>query len=125
MAGDNLLDVVEELRTLVSEFRRLLYGDQASRFPGLVADLDTLKSRLDRVETDVHGLKSKRPVIGMWVGGFIAFVMAIGFAGVAMQNANTTANIFDMPVPLAVILGVCLLLLSLLMFLGGFGWLEK
>jgi hypothetical protein len=125
MATDNLLDVVDELRTLVAELRRLLYGDQASRFPGIVADLDMQKARLDRLTMDMEKLKSKRPVVVMWIGGFWAFVAAIVLIGISFVNASTPANIWDMPPMLAAIFAAGLTALSLFMFIGGFGWLDK
>jgi len=125
VAGDNLLDVVDDLRILVAELRRLLYGDQASRFPGIVADLDAQKSRIDRVEADIRHIKSKRPVVAMWIGGFLAFVAAVLLSMVALVNASTPANLWDMPVTFAAVCAAGLTALSLIMFLGGFGWLEK
>lgn len=125
MATDNLLDVVDELRTLVGELRRLLYGDQASRFPGLVADLDMQKTRIDRLTMDMDRMKSKRPVVVMWIGGFLAFVAAVVLIGVALTNAATYANIWDLPPMLAATIAAGLVALSLIMFIGGFGWLDK
>ena len=125
MASDNLMDVVEELKDLVAELRRLLYGDMATRSSGLVADFDKHDRRIATLETEVTRLRNRRPVVGMWIGGFIAFVVAIVLIGIAFVNYASDANLLDMTPPLAGGLAAFLCAVSLVMFLGGFGWLDR
>ena len=125
MASDNLLDVVDELRQLVGELRRLMYGDTATRSSGLIADFERHERRITTLEADVVRLKNRKPIVGMWIGGFVAFVTAIVLAAVGFINAVTPANMLDMPPLLSWSLAGCLTVVSLVMFLGGFGWLTS
>ena len=50
MSDDNLFDVVEQLRVLVADFKRALYGDQATRSPGLLSQLEGHEERQRRIE---------------------------------------------------------------------------
>jgi heme/copper-type cytochrome/quinol oxidase subunit 4 len=60
----------------------------------------------------------------MWIGGFIAFAAAIVLTGVGFVNYVSHANLMDMSPLLAWSIAACLTVVSLVMFLGGFGWLE-
>lgn len=124
MASDNLLDVVEELRSLVGELRRLMYGDTATRSTGLIADFERHERRITALEADVVRITNRKPVVGMWIGGFVAFTAAIVLTAVGFVNAVTPANMLDMTPLLAWSIAACLTVVSLVMFLGGFGWLS-
>lgn len=125
MASDNLLDVVDELRQLVGELRRLMYGDTATRSSGLIADFERHERRITALEAEVVRLKNRKPIVGMWIGGFVAFVTAIILTAIGFINAVTPANMLDMSPLLSLSLAGCLTVVSLVMFLGGFGWLTS
>lgn len=125
MATENVMDLVDELKDLVAQMRELLYGNDKTRNSGLVRDFEHHERRIAALEADVVKLKNRKPVIGMWIGGFIAFAGAVAVTGVGFVNFASHTNMLDMSPPLAWGIAACLTVVSLVMFLGGFGWLES
>lgn len=124
MASDNVLDVVEELRQIVGEFKRILYGDQAARTNGLVVEFGDLRREVASIKEDLHRLKSRRPVVWLWIGGYVAFVAAVAFGVVAGLNMIGEPDLWGLPVSVSVFLALFCATVALFLFLGGFGWFD-
>jgi hypothetical protein len=124
VGSDNVLDVVEELREIVGEFKRILYGDAAARTNGLVVEFGDLRREVASIKEDLHRMKSRRPVIGLWVGGYVAFVAAVAFGVVAGLNLVGARELWSLPAPVAVFLATFCALVALFLFMAGFGWID-
>jgi VIT1/CCC1 family predicted Fe2+/Mn2+ transporter len=117
MASDNLLDVVERLEAAVADFRRLLYGDQATRSSGMITEFEGLRRRVEQLET-------RRPRAGLWVIGYLTFMAAAVCAIVGTVNAVVGTSLLDISPVLAFVLSVILAIAALVLFVTGFGWFE-
>lgn len=125
MASDNVLDVIDELREIVGEFKRILYGDTAARTNGLVVKFDDLHRDVQALRDDVHRLKNRRANVWMWVAGYVSFSASVAFGVVGMINLIDNHNVLGLPAAVALWLAAVLAGLALMLFLGGFGWLDR
>lgn len=126
MADDNLFDVVEELRTIVADFKRALYGDPATRSAGLLSQLDSHAERLQRIEQKIERIEGRRranPVA--WTAGYISFCVAVVFAIAALLNQLQGHHLLGIPAEVATWLAVLFSASALILFIVGFGWFEK
>jgi hypothetical protein len=125
MATDNLFDVVQELREIVADLKRTLYGDHATRSTGLLTEFDSLNQRVASLERDVTRLKNKRPSIPTWVAGFLVFWAGELAAIVALINLVPGFNIFGISSTAAMWLAIVFGASALALFIAGFGWLDR
>ena len=126
MADDNLFDVVEELRTLVADFKRALYGDTATRSPGLLSQLESHEVRLRQLEQRMDRLEEKRKANPIaWTAGYISFCVAGVFGIAALLNQLQEHHLLGIPADVASWLSVLFAGLALVLFIVGFGWFEK
>lgn len=125
MANENLLDIVERLDRIVTDLKLALYGSPEARSTGLFAEFDMLRTRVSQLERDVEAQKARRPNIWLWVVGYWSFIAAAAFGAVAMLNTATDLNLWDAPTPLAATLAIFFAVGALVLFLLGFGWLER
>lgn len=125
MANENLLDIVERLDRIVTDLKLALYGSPEARSTGLFAEFDTLRTRVERLERDVEAQKQRRPNVWLWVAGYWSFVAAVAFGAVALLNTATDLNLWDAPTPLSGAIAAFFAVVALVLFLLGFGWLDK
>ena len=123
MPSDNVLDVVEDLRRLVTELRRLLYGEPP-RVLGMVAEFDAQTRRIQELEKEVAKLKSRRASPLMFTAGYVSILTAIAFTTISAVNFASDSNVLDIPWLLAGGLAIILYVAALPMLIGGFGWWE-
>lgn len=123
-ANENIFDILDELRQLIDQLRMIVYGDKTSRYPGMVDEVGRLQSRIEHAEMEIEKLKRRRPNVPLWVAGFLSFVISVSLLGVSFVNFSSKVNIFDMTPFLAAGLAVFFVAVSLVLFLGGFGWLD-
>jgi hypothetical protein len=124
MAQENLFEVVDRLQGIVDELRKLLYGDDNTRVVGIVKEFDLLRRDVAALHDEVERLKRRRPNIWLWVLGFLMFSAGVTFGMVGLFNLDG-GHIFDLPATVALWLAGVLTMMSLLLFLGGFGWLDR
>lgn len=124
MASDNVLDVLEELREIVGEFKRILYGDTAARTNGLVVEFGDLRRDVQALRDDVHRLKNRKPNVWLWVMGYLSFAASVTFGVIGILNLAGHA-VFGLPAAVALWLAAALGGMALVLFLGGFGWLDR
>ncbi len=126
MADDNLFDVVEDLRTIVADFKRALYGDPATRSQGLLSQLDSHAERLQRIEHKVEEIeRSRRANPGAWTAGYVSFCVAVVFAIAALLNQLQGHHLLGIPAEVATWLAVLFAGSALILFIVGFGWFER
>jgi hypothetical protein len=125
MASDNLFDVVQELRDIVADLKRTLYGDHATRSTGLLSEFDGLRRDVESLKQDVQKVKSKKPSIPTWVAGFLVFWAGMLSAIVALINLVPGFDIFGISSTAAMWLAIVFGLSALLLFVTGFGWLDR
>lgn len=126
MSDDNLFDVVEQLRVIVADFKRALYGDQATRSPGLLSQLESHEGRLQRLEQRADKLEQRRrdnPIA--WTAGYVSFCVAGVFAITALLNQLQGHHVLGMPFEVATWLAVVFAALALVLFIVGFGWFDR
>ncbi len=126
MADDNLFDVVEELRSIVADFKRALYGDPATRSQGLLSQLDSHAERLQRIEQKIERMEGSRrenPVA--WTAGYISFCVAVVFAIAALLNQLQGHHLLGIPPEVATWLAILFSASALVLFIVGFGWFER
>ena len=126
MADDNLFDVVEDLRSIVADFKRALYGDTATRSPGLLSQLEGHEQRLQSMEQRVQRMEERRranPIA--WTAGYISFCVAVVFSIAALLNQLQGHHLLGIPPEVAVWLAVLFAASALILFIVGFGWFER
>lgn len=124
MASDNILDVVDELRQIVADLKRTLYGDQATRSPGVLSEFDGLRKDVRTLQDDVKQIKSKRPNVGAWILGYFSFCAGIALCVIAFLNSVDSHNVFGMPAGIALWMGALFAVGALFLFMWGFGWFD-
>lgn len=124
VGDDNLLDVIRDLRGVVTDLKRVVYGDQVARIPGLLEAFDQQQRRIETLETDVKTLKNRRPMVWIWVLGYLSFIAAWALGAVAMTNRISHLNLLDLPFGFAAILASVLAIVALVLFVAGFGWMR-
>ena len=126
MTDDNLFDVVEELRTIVADFKRALYGDPATRSQGLLSQLDSHAERLQRIELKLSQMeRSRRANPVAWTVGYVSFCVAVVFAIAALLNQLQGHRLLGIPSDVATWLSVLFAGSALVLFIVGFGWFER
>lgn len=123
--ADNVLDMMEQLREIVGEFKRILYGDSAARTNGLVVEFGDLRRDVQTIKDDLARLKTKRHNIWLWVAGYLAFAASVTFGVIGILNQVDGHNVWGLPAPLALWLAAVMAGAALVLFLGGFGWLDR
>lgn len=123
MATENILEAVDRIEAAVGKFERILYGDPPARPNGLLVEFEGLRRDVQGLREDVHRLQN-RPNVLLWVAGFAAFVAAMAFGMVGFMNLTAGHEVWNLPGSVGLWLAGMFVLVSLLLFLGGFGWLD-
>jgi hypothetical protein len=123
--AENLIEAVERLELVIGRIERLMYGEPPGRPGGLLAEVEGLRRDVQGLREDVHRLKSRRPNIWVWAGGYLVFLVSGAFALVGAVNQVLASRLWDIPPVVAMWLAVMLAGGALIMFLGGFGWLDR
>jgi hypothetical protein len=124
MATENILEAVDRIEIAVNRFERILYGDPPARPNGLIVEFEGLRKDVQGLRDDVHRLQNKRPNVLLWVAGFAAFVVSMSFGMVGFVNLAGNHEVWNLPGPVALWLAATFAVVALLLFLGGFGWLD-
>ncbi len=131
MADPSLYDTISRLEALVDDLRKLLHGDANTRAGGLIAEFDAQRAEIQlqrreihTIREDIERLRRRRPIVWLWLTGFLCFAIAAGLMVLAGVNGATEANWLDAPPGFAVFLSGFFLFLSAPLFLAGFGWLD-
>jgi hypothetical protein len=125
MASDNLFDVVQELRDIVADLKRTLYGDHATRSTGLLTEFDGLRRDVESLKQDVQKVKNKKPSIPTWTAGFLVFWAGELAAIVALINLVPGFYLFGVSSTAAMWLAIVFGASALVLFIAGFGWLDR
>ncbi len=125
MAGDNLFEAVERLEQVSARLERILYGDKDARRSGLIDEFEGLRRDVQRLNEDVQRIKAKRPNMWMWILGYLSFAASVTFGVVGILNQIDGHNVWGLPAAVAMWLAAMLAAGALLMFLNGFGWLDR
>ncbi len=123
--AENVLDMVEQLREIVGEFKRILYGDSAARTNGLVVEFGDLRRDVQAIKDDIQRLKTRRHNIWLWVAGYLAFAASVTFGVIGILNQVDGHNVWGLPAAVALWLAAVMAGAALILFLGGFGWLDR
>ena len=124
MATENILEAVDRIEAAVSKFERILYGDPPARPNGLLVEFEGLRRDVQSLHEDVHRLQNRRPNVLLWVAGFAAFMAAMIFGMVGFMNLTAGHDVWNLPGGVGLWLAGMFALVSLLLFMGGFGWLN-
>jgi hypothetical protein len=124
-SGDNLFEVVEQLREIVADLKRTLYGDHATRATGLLAEFDALRRRVESVEEDVERIRSKRPNVGSWVTAYVLFCVAMVFLAAGMINLFVGHDALGLEPAVAFWLSAAAVVVAGVLFAVGYSWLDR
>jgi hypothetical protein len=108
---------------VVEQLNRAMYGEPASRSPGLFDKIDTLSKELEKLSEKLERIENRRPNPLSWTLGYISFLIAGIFAVVAISNLLPRYEILNLPPELAAILAIVGAGVALYFFLTGFGWI--
>jgi hypothetical protein len=125
MASDNLFEVVEQLREIVADLKRTLYGDHATRSTGLLSEFDVLRRRVEAVEAEQQRIRNKRPNVGSWVTAYVLFCGAVIFAAAGIVNVSVDHNALDVEPAAAFWLAAGLVVIAGVLFAVGYSWLDR
>lgn len=132
MANDNLYEVVGELREIVSDLKRALYGDAATRSKGLMSELDGLRSDVtalqvdvQRLQVDVQRLQAQRPKVASWIAGYVVFCLFLVFLIAGIVNRAASHDAFGLPADTALGLAVLAAVAACVLFIVGFDWVRR
>jgi hypothetical protein len=123
--ADNLIATVERLEVVTAKFERMLYGEPPERPGGLIAEFQALRDDVRKLDADMQRLKSRRTNVWLWIMGYLTFAAGVTFGVVGLLNLIDGHNVLDIPSPVGLWLAAILTMGSLIMFLGGFGWLDR
>jgi hypothetical protein len=110
---------------VVEQLNRAMYGDKASRSPGLFDKIDELTFGLNRLNDKLEAIEAKKPDVTKWTIGYFAFCIGGVFAVIAILNNVPDRMFYNIPAELAATIAVALGAIALYFFLSGFGWLGK
>jgi hypothetical protein len=110
---------------IVEQLNRAMYGDPASRNPGLFDKIDELTKGLDRLNQKLEEIEDRKPDPTKWTIGYIAYCIGGIFAVIAVVNQIPHHEILNMSPEMAATIAVVLGAIALYFFLSGFGWLGK
>jgi hypothetical protein len=119
---ESLYATVKKLSDLVEQFRTLLHGDEKTRTGGILAEIDAQRSTMLALERRIN--RMHRPIIWLWLLGFVSFFLATALLIVAAINGATGANWLDVPPTLAGSLALFFAIVSATLLIAGFGWLS-
>lgn len=118
-------DVLEDLRGIVADLKRCLYGDAATRSTGLLNEFDSLRRDVNALRQDVEAVKNHGPNVIAWTAGYIAFCAAGVFTIAALMNQIPGHEVMGIPGPIATWLALVLAGAALALFLIGFNWFDR
>jgi hypothetical protein len=110
---------------IVEQLNRAMYGEPASRQPGLFDKIDSLTLGLDRLNQKLEAIEERKPDVTKWTIGYITFCLGGIFAVIAILNNVPGHQAYNVPTELAATIAVVLGAIALYFFLSGFGWLGK
>ena len=125
MASDNLFDAFEEQRELSAQLRRIVFGDPPAHPVGLLERMEQLDKRLEDIGHKLQRVEQQRPNIWLWVGGYCAFILSGWFAMAAFWSLDALRAALALPASVAVGMALLFAVAALLMFVAGFGWLDR
>jgi hypothetical protein len=108
---------------IVEQLNRAMYGEPASRSPGLFDKIDSLTMELGRLNQRLDRMERKKHSVSSWTTGYISFCASGIFAVIAIFNLIPRTTILDIPVEFATFLALVLAAVALYFFLTGFGWI--
>jgi hypothetical protein len=114
----NPYDAVQELRFMVADLNRALYGDTATGWKGLMKEIALLRQDLELV-------KARKPSPTKWTMGYLAFCAGGIFAVIAIINNIPGQQAYNIPTEMAVAIAIVLGAIAWYFFLSGHGWIGK
>ena len=120
---NNPYDVLEELRWIVNDLKRALYGDTTLRTPGLFNELDSLRKDVHSMKIDVESIKNRRPRLYQWLAGYAAFCVGLILAVIALLDQGQVIHT-RVPAELAGLLAVVLITVAAVLLMSGHGWTK-
>lgn len=124
MSSENVLDVLDRVERAISRVEQLLYGDPQTRHAGLLNEFEGLRKDLVAVRADVASMQRRKPNVLLWVAGYTTTLAAVIFAAVALINSIQGHELWGMPPIVAIANALGAALVSMLLLVGGHGWLR-
>lgn len=125
MATENLFEAFSQLEASTTRLGRIVFDDPDTHAPGLLSRIEVLNQQLTAVSAELQAVKRRRPNVGLWIVGYVAFMISGLFAMAAFHGLQELRAAFDLPAPLAASLALIFSMAALGLFVGGFGWLDR
>lgn len=125
MPEQSPFDVLEELKWIVADLKRALWGDTNLRTPGMFNELDALRKKVDQIQIDVQELKERQGRPGMWLAGILCFCAAIIFGCIAVYNGVFGDGISRVPADIAGWIAAGFGVTALYLLTSGHGWIGR
>lgn len=125
MATDNLIESFTQMEASTARLERIVFDDPDTHAPGLLTRIERLNRQLETVSGDLQQMKSRRPNLSLWSAGYLAFLASGAFAMVAFYTLPEVRAALDLPGPVAVALALLFAVAAMLLFVAGYGWLDR
>lgn len=124
MATENILEAVDRVEDTVARFERIFYGDPRERTSGLLAEFEGLRRDVQGLRQDMYRLQLQRPNFLLWVSGYVAFLISGVFVMIAFYDYPHMRELLTMPPQVALFMAMLFVLIALVLFSAGFGWIS-
>lgn len=115
---ESLPQLVLRMEQAITRLETIVNGNEALGVTGIRKELENIDLRITDIERDVHVLRQTRPNVLSWLVGYVAFTLTFWLA------IKEVREMLHVDWYLAALLGPLALLLALLFFLIGFGWVR-
>ena len=115
---ESLPQLILRMEQAITRLETIVNGNEALGVLGVRKELEHTGVRISVVERDVQTLRQTRPNVLSWVGGYAAFTLVFWLA------IKEVREMLHVDWYLAALLGPLAMLLALLLFLIGFGWIR-
>lgn len=125
MATDNLFESFTQMEATTARLERIVFDDPDTHAPGLLTRIERLNRQLETFGSDLQAIKRRRPNLALWAAGYLAFLVSGVFAMVAFYTLPEVRAALDLPGPVAVVLALLFAVAAMLLFVAGYGWLDR
>lgn len=124
MATENILEAVDRVEETIARFERILYGDSRERTSGLLTEFEGLRRDVQELRQDMHRLQLQRPNFLLWVSGYVSFLLSGAFAMITFYDFPYVRDLLAIPPQVAFFMATLFVLIALVLFSAGFGWIN-
>lgn len=115
---ESLPQLVLRMEQAITRLETIVHGNEALGVTGMRKEIEDNRLSMGVIEHEMSMLRQTRPNVLSWIGGYVAFTLTFWLA------IKEVREMLHVDWYLAALLGPLALLLALLLFLIGFGWVR-